>query len=782
MIKKSLKKCCLALFVSLFLTTCGNSPDSGNTAREVNEESSSAGNDSMEAKTSSAVQTPEWVYVPQILTIGTEDVDYDDIYLANDTFCYLSRGGDVENAVCNICQYSISGQNLETIPIGWLEDVGNREIGGYAFTGDCSLYAIANVYSSGYSQMSRILCQFDPEGKQILSQDITEQVDRNMSVSGMAVDTQGRSYIFTYDSGIFLYEADGSFHGSITHDSSERTTLKDTANGNDGNLYACFGKESDPDYCMLAKVDFEAGQIVEIDNTLSGIMGFSAGAAQDGNPAHQCDFLLYDDSHVYTYDMAAQECGELFSWLDSDINGSSVESFGLSDDGKIYAAYEDWNIDDVGLTLLTRTSSEQAAQKEYLTLAAVNPENSLETMAYRSFATALDPEDSLVAMAVHFNKNNFQYHVTVKSYDSMNDLYNAILTGESIDLISLSGLDVQKMCSQGIFEDLNSYLDHSGAFGRDDFLDGILDTYTFDGTLISIPATFMLQTVVGNREQTGDKSGMTLEEFFTAVDQHPEALAFGEVTKEEILQYLMMFNEETFIDWNTGECRFDSAEFKKLLEFVKQFPDVMEDSNKEEESLPTKIQNGKVMFAIADIYAISAIQPYGDMFHGNDVPIGFPAADGKKGNLLITGDAFAVAAKSEHKEAAWAFIEKELIHENERCYPDASLLPTYFPTLKEVFQTVMEDKIESNNQMTGHFPMRIYEDGWTFTFHAINWDEINAVLDLLKNARPASSAENNDIVKIIYEEAQAYYNGQKSVDDVADIIQNRVSLYVGENM
>ena len=34
--------------------------------------------------------------------------------------------------------------------------------------------------------------------------------------------------------------------------------------------------------------------------------------------------------------------------------------------------------------------------------------------------------------------------------------------------------------------------------------------------------------------------------------------------------------------------------------------------------------------------------------------------------------------------------------------------------------------------------------------------------------------------KIINEEAEAFFKGQKSVDEVAGIIQNRVNNYVGE--
>ncbi len=36
-------------------------------------------------------------------------------------------------------------------------------------------------------------------------------------------------------------------------------------------------------------------------------------------------------------------------------------------------------------------------------------------------------------------------------------------------------------------------------------------------------------------------------------------------------------------------------------------------------------------------------------------------------------------------------------------------------------------------------------------------------------------------LKIVNEEAAAYFNGQKSVEDVTKIIQSRMSIYVSEN-
>ncbi len=48
-------------------------------------------------------------------------------------------------------------------------------------------------------------------------------------------------------------------------------------------------------------------------------------------------------------------------------------------------------------------------------------------------------------------------------------------------------------------------------------------------------------------------------------------------------------------------------------------------------------------------------------------------------------------------------------------------------------------------------------------------------------AEPSSATGNDEITNIITEEAEAFFKGQKSVSDVAGVIQSRVQVYVNEN-
>lgn len=750
--------CCLAMSVSLLLTACSRR--------------STADGDNLpgESNAGGVVQEREWVYVPEVFTVGEGYADYDQMQPVGDTFCYVLQA---ENGEKSICRYSLTDRELVSVPIEWPEGGKTWDRGERFFTQDQDLYMTANVYSSNNGQMKRFLCRFDAEGNCLFSRDITEKAGRNVSLCKLTMDEQGRLYIFLDNGEILLYDGDGSYQGSVSYSSSESAAsvrIKGACDGGNGKIYILISKENLEipggnkgrtdgvnTRCTLMELDFESARLLEVAGNLQNINGLCPGtrrgsdsAGRDGDSAgvsddsdNRFDLLLYDNRAVYGYRFDAQKSDsgsageELFVWMDSDINGYCVTNLYLLEDGRLCATVEDYMNDDRVIVALKRTKAEQTPKREELVLATV------------------DGGSDLATRVVKFNRGNSRYHITVKNYESLTDLYNAILTKKPMDLIDLSGVNVQKLAARGLFEDLTPYVDQSELFDRSDFVDGILDVYTFDNTLVGIPAEFMLQTVVGSKARLDNKTGLTLEELFSIADRYPGAKAFDGLTKEELMQYLMMFNEDAFIDWDTGACRFDSEEFKAILEYVSQFPDDPT-SGREEESLSDKIQKGEVLFAIEETY-LTMLRGYVKMLGEDAACVGFPTADGRGGHLLISSDAYAIAAVSEHKESAWNFIEDCLTQDKGELY--AEIFLTY-PALKKTLNERAEAAIKWDEFV---------------------WDDINVALKLLPDATPFFSVKDDEIIKIINEEAFGYYSGQKKAEDVAGIIQNRIQVYVDEN-
>ena len=72
-------------------------------------------------------------------------------------------------------------------------------------------------------------------------------------------------------------------------------------------------------------------------------------------------------------------------------------------------------------------------------------------------------------------------------------------------------------------------------------------------------------------------------------------------------------------------------------------------------------------------------------------------------------------------------------------------------------------------------------ESWEYEYRPVTKEEVELVEKLLNGATTVSYGMDNELNKIIFEEAHSYFIGDKSVDEVAGIIQNRVNLYIKEN-
>ncbi len=717
----------------------------------------------------------EWIYVPEFITLEDERASFYNMKLAGENLYYISWNWneETEEQTQDFCRYSLADRAMTSNTIVWPEE-GDYNLDEYTVGADGRLYAMVRVYSEDYSSSKQYLAGFDAEGKNVFYKEISDRLGEEY-VQQICVDEQGRLYLAGRDQ-IWLFDGEGNYRNTISLASAGDVWLDKVGCSRDGKAYAAYNSYSgNGSSSLIAEIDYDGGKLGE------AIEGFPG---NDFGPGLETDFLVEDSKGVYEYDLNKKQKSLMMEWVDSDINGDTVRSFGMLEDGRLVAVIEDWENNDSSIALLTKTRASELPQKETIVVATVGGEYNLR------------------AAAVKFNRSSEKYHITVRSYldydnmsensyaDAITKLNNDLTSSNCPDILDLSGLNLNQLASKGIIEDLNGYLDKSSALNRSDFLENVLDAYTIDGKLMTIPAHFYLQTIVGKKSDLGDKEGWTLQEMVDYADAHPEAELFDGESRAYIMQTMMMFNEDAFVDWSTGECKFDTDEFKALLEFVKRFPEEIE---REEggDSEPTRIQNGEVLLSRAHFSDFDNIQTYPGMFGEEIVCIGYPTADGTGGHAMNTGDAYAITTKSKQKEGAWEFIESILCQgENERFWNG-------YPTRKSELDKMLEEATkveyvldENGNPMLDENGEKIpsngtssigFEDGWSYTFHIPTQEEADLVLDLMEKAKAIPYSGEDEIMKIITEEAEAFYKGQKSVDEVANVIQSRIHIYVSEN-
>ena len=719
--------------------------------------------------------------MPEFVTIEDETVSYYDMQLVGDALCYQSYDYDEETgeSTQSICKYALADGSITKTPLSYAEEK-NWNLNRVAFAQDGSMYGVTNVYNEDYTKSETFLCKFDADGKQIFAEDMTDLVADSYTDS-IAIDGDGRVYV-TGEANIWLFDADGNKRGTVAL-GSDVNWIRSMGRGKDGKMYICYyGSNGSTTLC---DIDFDGNKTGNTyENFLSGNNNKLVAGIEK-------DFLTQDGSRVYEYDLKSQTSTELFSWLDSDINGSNVQGFWGLEDGRILAVTTDYETDENGIALLTKTKASEVPQKETILIGSLYGDSNIQSAA------------------VKFNKSNDKYHISIREYlnyndydgddyqafmtDGINRLNNDITSNNCPDILDLSGLNIKQLATKGVFEDLNGYLEKSGKLSREDFLANVLEAYTVDGKLVSIPYSFQMSTVVGKGSEVGTEMGWTLEELIAYADAHPDALLFDNKTKDAIMMTLMAYNADYFIDWSTGECRFDSEEFKDILNFANRFPEEY-DWEKEDVSTPNKIQKGQVLLYEENSYDFNELQMCNEIFQGDASYIGYPTMDGSVGCMLSASQAYAITSKSGHKDGAWEFIEGFLTKEEN---PDRGFSSFGFPTMKGKLNAMAADAVEvkyytdENGELyydeNGEpIPMGggggiSYGDGWSYEYRIPTQEEVDLALSLMEIAKPVSYSQGDEVLNIINEEAAPFYKGQKSVDEVASVIQSRIKIYVGEN-
>lgn len=724
----------------------------------------------------------EYAYVPEYTKIGGGAwTSFWDIQFAGDYLFYEQSFFDVVNQknIRVLKQYSLTENKIlrEMDMSHQLEDGQTRDIGEYYALKDGRLYTTEHKTSSTSRQ--EVLCAYDAEWNLIWEQDITNILNKIKMYSltdHIAVDSKGRICL-AVNGTLCLFDAEGMHLADVTL-VGDASSIDNLGVDRDGGVYACYREwNSETGYC-LAQVDFEKGAqgiIYQNFPDVDTLGTLSAGLEND--------FLTIGSGYLYGYDIATQSAEELLPWAECGMDGHGVKAVGVGENGEILAFWED---SDTGECFLVTMEKVEAASLPKKTQVVIG---------------CLGDDDQLRREAAAFNRQSDSCYVTVKNYavaedgtgkdsqDVVTAFSMALTTGiDCPDILVLGDMesesyrmDIEEMVENGAFADLEPFLEGSTLLQREDYLENALDCYRYQGVLVGIPSGIRIKTVVGKTSDVGEESGWTLQEMMAYAAAHPGKMFWNRATQEWILNDCLALGMGSFVDWESGQCRFASEDFKEFLAFVGRFPEKLE-GDPDGRSTARLIRDGDILLYPMVIWYFENIQQYPELFQTPVTYIGYPTVEGS-GCIADYSGALALSAQSANKEAAWEFIEYHLERDS-----------FGFSTRKSVLDRQMEEAMtvsyylddEGNPLLDADgnpVPQGYYSVSWgigeEYTFRTPTEEEVQLVRELIESASKVQ-ATDSQIREIILEEAQPFFQGQKSVDEVADIIQSRVQLYMNE--
>lgn len=490
------------------------------------------------------------------------------------------------------------------------------------------------------------------------------------------------------------------------------------------------------------------------------------------------DVLLSDGKQLYHLNTDTGELQAILNWLDSDINGSRISGVAACGEDRIMVLLYNWSSrggePSYELGVLTKTPLEEIPQKITLTMGALYLDS--------------DYTDTVI----DFNRTNGTYRISLIDYSTYNtdedytlgqkQLDLDVVSGNAPDIISLSSGNAQKYIGKGVLANLRDFLDKDSEIGMEDLVPGALTAYQREEALYGIPTSFSLQSLCASSELVGDATSWSMDDLYAVIQKLPaDTEIMSYYTQNDFLDMMLTVNLSSYVDYDKATCSFDTDGFKRLLEIAAKFPAEyqMEDDAVWMDDMQ-KMQLGLTLMSGTYIASASDLKRYYGLYTPENglVSIGYPTDTGN-GVVISLDGGLAISASCKNPEGAWAFLKMMLSEDSQKN------LVWSFPVRKTAFEEMLKAAMEKDyyldeNNEKVYYESTEYIGDKEFTIPVLTEAQLAEFKELV-NGATVSGTYDQSLLEIIREEAAAYFAGDKSADETAALIQNRVSIYLGEN-
>jgi len=660
--------------------------------------------------------------------------------------------------------------------------------------------------------------RYDNNGQLVSQTALESALDPNANLIDMADDADGNLLVLTqymrdtteeFVSELYTFDSKGLIVGApleITNlDSVSETTMEVD---NQGNIYlyyssnetcvrgiAVFNSDGIQLYDILETNGLNYGDFLKMDGqmytvgndyssgaTVIGLYPIDNAKEKLGNPIDITAALGIDagslnvskaglyssnDKGVYSVNINKQKIKTVFLWKNTDFTKSHGDQVIV--------------LSDTATIVVKKSESDGSSivSVSFLTRSAVNPDAGKKIISIAGSAISLD---STVLTAVHeFNMNSKEYRIEIHEYYGNPQVSNnttsvvsamnlEILSGDAPDII-YGDIQLFANCEKrGLLTDLYSMMENDSVFNKDDVIPSILKICETDGHLYKLGTGFQLKGFVGAKSIIGDRTGWTVDEFNRLAESLPDKMTplIG-YSQSELLDLSLSANMDSFVDFKTGTIRFDSDDFRSLLNYAKTYGEPDSDTDAIWPNRSEMIANGELaMYSTC----INSPTSYANdvLTFGEPVSVtGYPSSESSTASCYM-GTMLAIYSGSDNKEAAWEFLKYFFTEEAQK-----ALESKYqSPVLTSVFEEQIEKALNLDPNVGGSMLFDI--SGYPTQISA---EMAEGYRDLIYGMNSLGSYDY-EIRDIVLEEAAPYFYDQKSADDVIALIQNRVQTLVDE--
>lgn len=632
-------------------------------------------------------------------------------------------------------------------------------------------------------EVVRRLQQFSADGELLNTVNLDAQaiVGQDAYLEVALVDEKNQIYAYDWSTGVYVLDATGKVIKNFPLDEGEM--------GGASLINFC-GKPALETWGESSSIQVIDPETLELGEPITPpYNGYQFMTSYD----QAYDYYYQINQNIYGYKIAEQVSEKVVDWMDCDVDLNDLGSIYPLEDGRIIALMNEWDQEDntttFSLVVLEQTDAATVAPKTVFTLACMYLDWDLRNRI------------------LEFNRGSEDYRILVEDYSQYNTqedytagltkLNTEILSGKIPDLLYSGGdLPLAQYAGKGLLVDLLPLIDSDPELSREDLMANVIEAASMDGKLYQAFSEFSIESNIALEKVVGDYDQWTLTELKDAMTKlQPGASTFGVgYIRESVLSGCVSRNLASFIDWSTGECSFDSQEFRELLEFANTFPEEFDWQQYEENGGQyladhENLMNGNQLLASFYLYSfvdsLWTLAPYQDAAIRF---IGYPSTQGNGSTFSLSGS-LSITATCPDQAGAWQFVRQVFTEEyqSERMYYG-------LPTNANVFDRQLEEAMTVTymTDADGNFildengekivePKASYwvDENTTIDIDCMSQEQAQQLMDLYESIHSVKTYDE-DVYEIVQEEAAGYFAGQTPLDEAVKRIQNRVNLYVKE--
>jgi ABC-type glycerol-3-phosphate transport system substrate-binding protein len=660
------------------------------------------------------------------------------------------------------------------------EDTGNV----FFLDSNDNLYVLAEklIYdASGMNPQSieHTVNIFEPSGKKIKAVRLgSKPLDSPGSAQsiGIAVDNNGNIYILNRGIGIEMFDNNGMLVKTLSTGFYEGMEMND-----EGNL-AIYSVNKQKNEYSIGKISTADGKIIwtkKLDEIPYRII-YSRFTKH---------IYVYNEYGIEKYDNEGNYVTSIMNFNKTFIGSrQEVKDICLDENESIYVTVEGSSVIDKYMRKTEQVM--QTSEKKVLTISTRYDEPvPIYRKAFELFKSG-HPEFELEIKSIVLSNTDNNLSRAIKDIETT--LVTEMMAGKGADLIEFRKLRVpyQKFADKNLLMNFKEAIENDSDFDIDKYYKNYIYRNSYNGSLYIMPISFWFNTMIANNSLLDREKIIIDDKKWAWSDLLDISRDFSKALDSEGNKYRYAFPTDAypdiwqneymhFIDREKKECNFESKEFINILNLSKEILDnniISPDINWYAD-MKSPGNKDHILFILAGIAHEQNINDIRQAFHYDDIKVlRYPSVDGKDTKIDVSPFIyFGINNNSKNKEDAWEFLKILLDVEIQE---EFELTCGGVPVNKEARKNIRERILEEyEKEIEANVPQEYLESP----------EDVELLDNLIKMHDIPDTINTHDknfsellIQRIIGEEASSFFKGEKSVEEVASIIQYKVMTYLNE--